>query len=56
MAHARAAQHERDLEAVDPERKLPEAERERRAASLMKARMWKLSLASSKARAKGGPK
>ena len=39
---------------ADPEGILPPDERKRRAAHLMKAHMYRLSLASSRARAKGG--
>jgi hypothetical protein len=56
MHHVREGQHRRDLDDVDPERILPEAERERRAAALRKARMARLALASSRARSKDGPK
>jgi hypothetical protein len=37
---------------VDPDRELPEEERERRAYAALRAHMAKLALASSKARAK----
>lgn len=40
------------LERVDPERTLPEAERQRRAESLRKAHFARLSLASASARRK----
>ena len=39
---------------ADPEGILPEAERKRRAEHLRKAHMYRLALASSKVRAKGG--
>lgn len=49
---ARAAFLRRFLEEVDPERVLPEDERERRAESARKAHMARLSLLSAQARAK----
>lgn len=49
-AKARSAYHERFLDAVDPDRQLPDAERERRARALLRAHMQRLSFASAKAR------
>ena len=49
-APARKAFDDRFLDAVDPERKLPVKERERRAASAKSAYFAKLALASAKAR------
>lgn len=43
---------ERFLDEVDPDRTLPEAERNRRAGHLLQAHMKRLALASSKARAR----
>jgi hypothetical protein len=51
---ARKAFLERFENEADPEGILPEAERKRRAEHLRKAHMYRLALASSKARAKGG--
>jgi hypothetical protein len=51
---ARKAFLERFEREADPEGILSEAERTRRAEHLRKAHMYRLALASSKARAKGG--
>jgi hypothetical protein len=48
---ARDAQHERYVDEVDPDRVLPEAERQRRAVAARKAYMAKLAFLSAKARA-----
>lgn len=48
---ARAGFDRRFLDQVDPNRVLPEAERQRRAESAMRAYMARLALKSSKARA-----
>jgi hypothetical protein len=48
---ANRANRDRELDRVDPERKLPEAERERRAAALRRAEMHRLALRSSQIRA-----
>jgi hypothetical protein len=44
------------LDQVDPDRTLPDDERNRRAKAAERAHMQALALKSSKARAKGGPK
>ena len=49
-AHARAAAEKRFEDQVDPERKLPEAERQRRAEHARKAYFTRLALASARAR------
>jgi hypothetical protein len=49
---ARAAYMRRFVYQVDPDRVLPEAERERRAQAALKAHMARMALASSRARAK----
>jgi hypothetical protein len=49
---AREGWRRRFLDEVDPERVLPEAERERRAALAAKAHMLKLNALSARARAK----
>lgn len=51
-APARAKFMERFLNEVDPEHRLPEAERQRRAGHARKAYFTKLALVSSRARAK----
>jgi hypothetical protein len=51
---ARAAFKRRFLDQVDPERVLPELERERRAQAALKAHMVRMALASSRARSKAG--
>jgi hypothetical protein len=50
--NARAKFLERFLDEVDPDRVLPEAERQRRAGHMLQAHMKRLALASSKARAR----
>jgi hypothetical protein len=55
-APARAGFDKRFLDQVDPDRVLPEAERERRAKAALKAHMKGLALASSRARSKRAPK
>lgn len=52
-APARRAALERFYDEVDPDRILPEPERERRAGHARKAHMARLALASAKARRKG---
>jgi len=49
-ARARTAFHERFLDEVDPERQLPEAERQRRALAARRLYMQRLAWASAKAR------
>jgi hypothetical protein len=49
---ARAAYIRRFVDQVDPDRILPEPERERRAQAALKAHMARMALASSRARAK----
>jgi hypothetical protein len=49
-AHARAAAEKRFEDQVDPERKLPDAERQRRVEHARKAYFARLALASAKAR------
>ena len=51
-APARAARWQRYLDRVDPDHLLPEAERERRARSLLSADMARLALKSATVRAK----
>lgn len=53
-AIAREGFLKRFLDEVDPDRVLPELERNRRANSALRAHMQRLALASSKARAKRG--
>ena len=53
-APARRAFDKRFEDQVDPERKLPRAERARRAESAKRAHMAKLALASAKARRRRG--
>jgi hypothetical protein len=53
---ARAAYMRRFVDQVDPNRVLPEAERERRAQAALRAHMARMALASSRARAKKVPK
>lgn len=54
-APARGAFNQRFLDEVDPDRVLPEAERERRAAFARRAHFTKLALASSRARSARRP-
>ncbi len=51
-AAGRQTFRDRFLDAVDPERQLPEVERARRAQAALKAHMISLALRSAKARAK----
>ena len=51
-APARAAFHERFVDQVDPERKLPPSEHARRADAARRAHMTRLALASSVVRSK----
>jgi hypothetical protein len=51
MPKVRAGVEKHFLDEVDPDRRLPEAERQRRARAAMRAHMKRLALASSKARA-----
>lgn len=50
MAHARAVQHQKDLQAVDPDGVLDDAERERLAALRRRERLARAGLASARAR------
>jgi hypothetical protein len=52
---ARAAFEQRFVDEVDPERVLPESERNRRAQAALAAHMRRLALASSKARKAATP-
>lgn len=54
MEQVRVGFAKRFLDEVDPDRSLPEAERQRRAQAAMAAHMSRLAFQSSKARAKGG--
>ena len=56
MEKLRAGYQQKWIDQVDPDRLLPEAERDRRANAAMRAHMQSLALKSSKARSKGGPK
>lgn len=47
---AREGQWKRFLDEVDPDRQLPEAERQRRAESAQRAHMTRMSLAAARAR------
>jgi hypothetical protein len=51
---ARAAYMRRFVDQVDPDRVLPEVERERRALAALRAHMARMALASSRARSKAG--
>jgi hypothetical protein len=56
LAQVREGYRKKWLDQVDPDRVLPEDERNRRARAAERAHMQALALKSSKARAKGGPK